>query len=132
MLFQQASTYIRDFEDAIRRTSYDVADKRHIATIFADLRYLYADTHRDKTFNLEKHKQVSELQVRWQKSRMNPETHCGADDIGQILDLLKAYIPDLPTEYKSTVITIPAQQDVEADRLLATLKRRGVTLGASV
>jgi hypothetical protein len=45
MLQCQAVGYIHDLRANIARVGYDQSDKRHLAVLFNDLRYLYSDTH---------------------------------------------------------------------------------------
>ena len=128
MLLAQARIVLSDLRADIARRGYDAAEKRHFFTLIGDLKYLYSNTHDGQRFDLEKFKQVAALEKQIQEDRRNPTG--GADTIHSILAKLERFVPDLPTEMKSNVTVIPAVQEIEADRILAELKRRGVTVSA--
>jgi hypothetical protein len=133
MLQAQARTAIADLRADIARRGYDQSEKRHLAVLFGDLKHVYSSpalyrvvTDEMAATAADKLKQVSELQLKWQEDRRNAAG--GADTIPQILAQLERFIPDLPAERKSNVITIPSKDEVDADRLLAVLKQRGLVV----
>ena len=87
MLQAQARTVLTDLRASIARCGYDASEKRHLSMLFGDLRYLYGDTRRDKTFSQAKHKAVADLETRWQKDRQNDSA--GADSIHEILTTIR-------------------------------------------
>ena len=124
MLVSQARIVLSDLRADIARRGYDAAEKRFLAVLFSDLKYAYSNTRDEKTFNPEKYKQVVALEKQWQEDRRNATG--GADSIHEILAQIAPFIPDLPTEVKSNIITIPSQDERDADRILGVLKKRGV------
>ncbi len=125
MLISQARTVIEELRSDIVRRGYDAAEKRHFAVLFSDLKYIFSDTRSTK-FCPEKRDQVALLEKKWMKDRIN--TTAGADSITDIIAEIEQFIPDLPAEVKTNVTVIPSQDEAAADRLLAILKQRGVSV----
>ena len=126
MIQSRAHSVLADFRANIARIGYDQTDKRHISALFADLKYMFQDPK--QSYDMPKYKAVSDLQMQWNKDRMNATG--GADTIAEILCKLESYIPDLPVEVKDTTITIPSRDEQDADRILAVFKQRGVKISA--
>lgn len=99
MLLSQARTVLSELRSDIRRRGYDQSEKRHLAVLFNDLKYLYSNTRDEKKFDPKKFEQVAALEKKWQEDRRNALG--GADSIHAILAQLEQYLPDLPPEVKS-------------------------------
>ena len=140
MIQSRAREILADFRAEVARIGYDGSDKRHIAVLFADLRYWYLDTKNNKNWSTDgkvqqaKFDKVTALENQWQKDRINPELHAGADTIESILQQLEKFIPDLPKEivvkkeYFPPIGAAVKADDVE--RMVdEALKRRGVQAG---
>jgi hypothetical protein len=128
MIQSTARRVLADLRQDISLRGYDASEKRHLAHLFNSLCMRYSDSNIDsgKHTSVKKHSAVSELEAQWHKERIAADG--GASGIAAILRELEAFIPDLPTEIKSNIIVVPASQEIAADQLLATLRRRGVAI----
>jgi hypothetical protein len=145
MIRATAQRILSEVRQDIQRQGWDTCEKRHLLTVFNDIKNALCDPH-SPTYDPYEAKveykitagltpvvrlapkrlaAVCALERRLQNDRQNK--FGGADSIDAILAELEGYVTYLPAEIKpQPVLKWPSKAEMDADNVVEELKRRGL------